>query len=87
MIKNQNLKRQLLFFFLFSVIEYALFHIAYVMTDTINDYALFPIRLSLSVFPVTAAAALVKDGLDLKRATLRALLISAMRLLTSFIYS
>jgi hypothetical protein len=57
------------------------------MTDTINDYALFPIRLSLSVFPVTAAAALVKDGLDLKKATIRALLISAMRLLTSFIYS
>ena len=87
MIKNANIKRQLIFFFMFSVIEYALFHISYVMADTINGYALFPIRLSLSVFPVTAAAAIAKDRLDFKRATLRALLISAMRFLSSAIYS
>ena len=87
MKKRGNIKRQLIFFFIFSVIEYALFHLSYVMTDTISDYALFPIRLSLSVFPVTAAAALVKDGLDFKGAILRALLISATRFLSSFIYS
>ena len=87
MTKNQNLKRQLIFFFIFSVVEYALFHLAYVLTDTINGYALFSIRLSLSVFPVTVAASLVKDRLNFKEATLRALLISVMRFLSSFLYS
>lgn len=85
--KHQNFKRQLLFFFVFSVVEYALFHLSYVLAGTINDYALFPIRLSLSVFPVTAAVAIVRDGLNFKKAALRALIISAMRFLTSFAYS
>ena len=87
MTKNQNLKRQLIFFFIFSIVEYALFHIAYVLTDTINGYALFAIRLSLSVFPVTVAAALARDRLNFKEATLRALIISVMRFLSSFLYS
>ena len=87
MQKKGNIKRQLIFFFLFSVVEYLLFHFAYVMTDTINEYALFPIRLSLSVFPVTAAVAIVKDGLNFKGALLRALLFSVMRFLSSFVYS
>lgn len=87
MAKHQNLKRQLVFFFFFSVIEYALFHLSYVLSDTINGYALFPIRLSLSVFPVTVAAALAKDRLNFKAATLRALIISVMRFLSSFLYS
>ena len=87
MAKRRGLSRQMLFFFLFSVIEYLFFHLAYVLTETINGYALFPIRLSLSVFPVTAAAVLVKDALNFKAATLRALIISLTRFLPSFLYS
>ena len=87
MSKQRNFRRQMLFFFLFSVVEYLFFHIAYLLTDAINGYALFPIRLSLSVFPVTAAVALVRDSLDFKSATLRALIISLTRFLSSFLYS
>ena len=87
MQSKANLKRQLLFFFAFSVIEYLIFHLIYVFTDSINSYALFPIRLSLSVFPVTAAAALAKDKLTFKAAMVRAVLISLMRTLASLLYS
>ena len=77
----------LVFFFIFSVVEYLLFHIAYVFTETINGYALFPIRLSLSVYPVTCAIALVKDGLGYGKSLARAAILSLVRFPVSILYS
>ncbi len=87
MSKKGNLSHILLCFAVISLIEYLIFHLIYVITDSINEFALLPIRLSLSVFPITAAAVLIRERQSFKGALKYTALISLTRFFFTFLYS
>lgn len=82
-----NIRKALIFFAAISLAEYLVFHILYLTFDGINEYALLPVRLSLSAFPVIAAAVLVSMGLSVGKTVLYTLYISLTRFVFSFLYS
>lgn len=84
---RDSIKRILAFFAVFSFIEYLAFHGLYLLTDGLSEYVLLPIRISVSVVPVMAAAAVIREGLGLG-GTMRHLgYIALVRLPFSFLYS
>lgn len=87
MAKNKRLRQILLCFAAVSLIEYLIFHLIYIFTDSLSEFSLLPIRFSLSVFPITVAAVLIKERLDFLGALKYTSLISLVRFFFSFLYS
>lgn len=61
-MKNNTLRRSLLFFTIFSLIEYLLFHAIYLYSG-IDEFALHIIRFSITVFPPLVGVGVIYGGI------------------------
>ena len=87
MQKHIRLKRSLIFFAIVSFIEYLIFHILYIAFDSLNEYVLLPVRLSVSLFPVLSAALVLRMHKTFKKSLLNILYLSSVRFVFSILYS
>ena len=86
-MNNERLKRILVFFAVFSVFEYLAFHALYLLTDSLAEYILLQIRVSVSMLPVMAAVAVIREGIDTRRVLLHLGYIALERIPFSFLYA
>ena len=84
-MNNKVLKRSLLFFALFSLIEYLIFHSIY-LSDGIGTLAIHVIRFSITVFPPIVGISVIKEGINTRNNLLDMAYIYLVRLPFFFLY-
>ncbi len=84
-MKDKILKRNLIFFSIFSLIEYLIFHTFY-LSDGIGELSLHIIRFSVTVFPALVGIGIIKDGIFTQKNILNIAIIYAARLPFFFLY-